>query len=102
MSLLGTFGRALVWQGTREAFYEARRARHQRPTSRSVPRQHPGNDEVLVTFECARGHTFVKAFEDSVPTERQMAGTRCPECKGTCHWLSLDYHKENDGQPARY
>jgi hypothetical protein len=103
MSLFGTFERALIWQGTREMFYQARRRRQRTPRSTApVPRQHPASDEVLVTFECASGHRFTRSFEDSIPNERQMAGTRCPECKGTCHWLTFDYHKENDGQPARW
>lgn len=94
MGLFDTFGRALVWQGTREMFYQAR---HRRPTRRQpVPRQHPANDEVIVTFECGHGHRFLRSFDD-VPSERAMAGSRCPDCGSYGRWLTFDYHRENPG-----
>lgn len=87
------FGRAVIYNTVREGFYEARHHRHQRLRPE---RLQPVNKETLVQFACPNGHRFTVPFEDSDPTERDLARQQCPTCGDIAHWLAIDFHIENN------
>lgn len=99
--LLNTLGRAVVWQGVREAAYAARRtARQPRPPSiRRLPAPQGGN-RVVISYICIHGHHHVVETTDRVvnlDTESVLGRERCPECGAVCKWQTMDQHIINRG-----
>jgi hypothetical protein len=102
MSLFGTFERALIWQGTREMFYQARR--RERRAARPGPPRNPatfavaGDDAIIIWFICQQGHqhqvTTTLAILNA-QSDRVLGREKCPTCHGICRWQTLDHHLVN-------
>ncbi len=102
MSLWGTFERALIWNATREAFYQQRQQRRGRQrgwAGQAVPLPAALQpNTVLITFECMQGHQHQVRSELGTleaNEERILGREKCPECRSICRWRTMDYRQVN-------